>query len=322
MDLRAGDVLYTPGEWSWAGPLYGYLLGGLYYGTPIVGDAEPGFDPERTLELVERYDVVSLAAPTTAYRAMMQIPDVEERFDLSSLRVAFEGGEALGQTVVEWFEDVASAAVHEGYGQTEANMLVGDCTALTEFREGAIGPPAPGHDVRILGLDSTEEVGPGETGEIAVRYEGNPVCFKEYWNKPEKTAAKVTDGWLRTEDLGSVDEDGYVTFLGRTDGVIISAGYRIGPVEIEEALASHAAVADAGVIGVLDDERGEVPKAFVVPAAGVEGDDDLRASLRRHVRDRLAQYEYPREIEFVEDLPKTSTGKVRRASLREREGLQ
>ncbi|MEF8907962.1 MAG: AMP-dependent synthetase, partial [Haloarculaceae archaeon] len=195
-------------------------------------------------------------------------------------------------------------------------MLVGHCTALAEFREGKMGLAGPGHEVAVVDPETAEPtVAPGEVGELAVRYEGNPVCFKEYLGKPEKTAEKVRNGWLLTEDLGTVDEDGYFSFKSRKDDVIISAGYRIGPEEIEEHLADHDAVADAGVVGVPDEERGEVPKAFVV--AQGEPDDGLREELRSHVRNRLAAYEYPREIEFVDELPKTATGKVRREDLRE-----
>jgi acetyl-CoA synthetase len=251
---------------------------------------------------------------------MMQ---TEPNYRLDTLRTIAGGGESLGKDIVAWAENTfGGAAVHEGYGQTEANMLVGDCTALFEFREEAMGKAGPGHKVTIVDPETAEPtVDHGEVGEIAVRYDGNPVCFKEYWDKPDKTAQKVQNGWLLTEDLGRMNDDGYIAFESRKDDVIISAGYRIGPVEIEESLADHDAVADVAVIGVPDDERGEVPKAFVV-SNDVDPDDDLRDVLRQHVRDRLAQYEYPRDIEFVDDLPKTSTGKVRRASLREREGLQ
>lgn len=323
MDLRADDVLYTPGEWSWAGPLYGYLLGGLYYGTPIVGDADPGFDPERTLELVERYDVTSVAAPTTAYRAVMQVPDAAERFDLSSLRIAFEGGEALGQSVVGWFEDlIGDVAVHEGYGQTEAGIFVGDCEALgVEHEPGHMGKAAPGSEVAVIDPEEPERVPDGEIGEIALRYEDTPTTFLEYWNAPEKTAAVRDGGWHRTGDLGTRRADGYLSFHSRKDDVIITSGYRVGPDEIEESLAAHEAVAVAGVIGVPHEERGEVAKAFVVTAEDHEPGDALRAELQDHVRDRLAKYEYPRELEFVGELPRTTTGKVRRQSLREREGL-
>jgi acetyl-CoA synthetase len=251
---------------------------------------------------------------------MMQVADTD-RFDVDALRTIASGGESLGQTIVDWAEATFDgAAVHEGYGQTEANMLAGDCTSLTPFKEGLIGPPAPGHDLAIVDPETAEPtVATGEVGEIAVRYAGNPVCFKEYWGKPEATNAKVQNGWLLTEDLGWMDDAGYVGFESRTDDVIISAGYRIGPEEVEDAIAGHPGVADAGVIGVPDDERGEVPKAYVVPAAGATPDDDLRDAIRDHVRERLAAYEYPREVTFIDELPKTATGKVRRASLRDRD---
>jgi acetyl-CoA synthetase len=185
-----------------------------------------------------------------------------------------------------------------------------------------MGLAAPGFEVTVVDPETAEPtVEPGEVGEIAIRYEDNPICFKEYWKKPEKTAGKVRNGWLLTEDLGTVDEDGYFSFEARKDDVIISSGYRIGPEEIEDSLASHEAVADAAVIGVPHEERGEIPKAFVVLAEGQEPGDELRSALMDHVKDRLAKYEYPREVEFVDELPRTTTGKVRRQSLREREGI-
>jgi acetyl-CoA synthetase len=340
LDLREGDVFWTPAEWAWIASLFDVVFPGLYYGKPVVAYRGGEFDPEVAFEVVERYGVTNFFGPPTALRMMMRVDDTD-RYALDSVRVVAGGGESLGQSIVDWAADTfdggerpdgsraspeqrsGGAVVHEGYGQTEANMLVGDCTALLEFREGKIGKAGPGHEVAIVDPDTAEAtVAAGEIGEIALRYEGNPVCFKEYWGKPEKTAAKVQNGWLLTEDLGWLDEDGYLVFESRKDDVIISAGYRIGPTEIEESLAGHAAVADAAVIGVPDDERGEVPKAYVVLAAGAEPTDETRASLRDHVRERLAKYEYPRDIEFVEELPTTSTGKVRRASLREREGLQ
>lgn len=323
MDLRPDDVLYTPGEWSWVGPLYGFVLAGLYYGTTIVGDADPQFDPERMLEFVDRYDVTSIAAPTTVYRVVMQVPDVGERFDLSSLRVVFEGGEALGQSVVDWFDElIESVAVHEGYGQTEAGIFIGDCEALGVNHEpDYMGKPAPGSEVRVVNSDTLESMSSGEVGELALAYEGNPGCFIEYWNMPSKTDQKVQQGWLLTEDLGSYGADGYVSFHSRADDVIISSGYRIGPAEIEESLSTHEAVATAGVIGVPDEMRGEIPKAFVAIGDEYEPSDSLAAALQAHVKNRLAKHKYPREVEFVDELPKTTTGKVRRRELREREGV-
>ncbi|WP_435194747.1 acyl-CoA synthetase [Natronomonas sp. EA1] len=320
LSLEEPDVFWTPAEWAWIASLFDVVVPGLYYGKPVVAYDGGPFDPELAFDLIERYGVTNFFAPPTALRMMMQVEDTSQ-YRLDSIRVVASGGESLGQTIVDWADEVfQGAAVHEGYGQTEANMLVGDCTALLEFREGKIGRPGPGHEIAIVDPETAEPTVPqGEVGEIALRYEGNPVCFVEYWNKPEKTREKVRNGWLCTEDLGWLDEDGYLVFEGRKDDVIISAGYRIGPVEIEETLAGHDAVADAAVIGVPDAERGEVPKAFVVLTAGWEPTEGTRDALRQHVRDRLAKYEYPREIEFREALPKTATGKLRRASLEEAE---
>lgn len=321
MSMRDDDVFWTPSEWAWIASLFDVVVPALYYGKPVVAYGSSGFDPVEAFQVIERYGVSNFFAPPTALRMMMQVDDPD--YNVETIRTVASGGESLGESVAAWAADTFDGAdVHEGYGQTEANMLVGDCTALFESREGAIGRAGPGHEVAIVDPQTAEAtVDTGEVGEIAVRYEGNPVCFKEYWGKPEKTAQKVRNGWLLTEDLGRMDEDGFVAFESRKDDVIISAGYRIGPTEIEETLSTHESVADAAVIGVPDDERGEVPKAYVVLASTDVDDEALRGDLRQHVRDRLAQYEYPREIEFVEELPQTSTGKVRRASLREEEGL-
>jgi len=315
LEMTDEDVYWTPAEWAWIASLFDVVMPGLFYGQPVLAYAGGEFDPHEAYRLLETYGVTNFFAPPTGLRMMTRV-DRPER-DVSSVRVVPSGGESLGLDIVNWAREVfEGAAVHEGYGQTEANMLVGHCTALAEFREGKMGLAGPGHEVAVVDPETAEPtVDPGEVGELAVRYEGNPVCFKEYLGKPEKTARKVQNGWLLTEDLGTVDGDGYFSFKSRKDDVIISAGYRIGPEEIEEHLADHDAVADAGVVGVPDEERGEVPKAFVV--AQGEPDDDLNEVLQSHVRNRLAAYEYPRTIEFVEELPKTATGKVRREDLRE-----
>ncbi len=324
MAVRTNDVLYTPGEWSWGGPLFDVIMSGLYLGVPIVGDADPEFDPEGMLELIDRFDVSIVGGPATVWRALMQVPEASERYDLGSLRVVFNGGEALGKSIVDWFhETIGDVAVHEVYGQTEtAAAGAGDCEALdVHHRDGYMGKPVPGQDIEVLDVDDADPVGPEEVGELAVRYDGNPACFLKFWNAPEKTARRIDDGWLRTEDLGSRSDDGYLSFHSRKDDVINSSGYRIGPAEVEECLAAHDAVADAGVIGIPDEMRGEIPKACVVLAEGNEPSDDLSEELQAHVKSRLAKHEYPRELEFVSELPKTTTGKVRRHDLRVREGL-
>jgi acetyl-CoA synthetase len=321
MEMNDDNTFWTPSEWAWVASLFDVVFPGLYYGKPVLASAGGPFDAENAFGLMEKYGLTNFFAPATALRMMMQVD--AERYDVSDLRVIASGGESLGQSIVEWAEETfAGAAVHEGYGQTEANLTIGDCTALTEFREGKMGRAAPGMDIEIVDPETAEAtVETGDVGEIAVKYDGNPVCFKEYWQKPERTERKVRNGWLLTEDLGSMDEDGYVTFKSRKDDVIISAGYRIGPEEVEESLASHEAVADAAVIGIPDDERGEIPKAFVVLADGYDASTDRSETLQEYVKEHLAAYEYPRDIEFVEELPKTETGKVRRASLRDREGV-
>jgi len=310
------EVAWTPSEWAWVASLFDIVFPGLYYGQEVVAYEGGPFDPAAALSVIEDYGVTLLFAPPTALRMLMN--EGADGYDASTVRVVTGGGESLGESLVEWAaEAFDGATVHEAYGQTEANLLVGDCTALSEFREGKMGLAGPGHEVTIVDPDTAEPLSePDDVGEIAVRYEGDPVCFKEYLNKPEKTERKVRNGWLLTEDLGTRDADGYFAFQARTDDVIISAGYRIGPEEIEESLIGHPAVADAAVVGVPDDERGEVPKAVIILREGYTGDDDLRAELREYVKDRLAKYEYPREIEFREELPTTTTGKVRRADLR------
>jgi acetyl-CoA synthetase len=316
-----GTRFWTPAEWAWIASLFNIVFPALFYGRPVLAHHGGEFDPATAFDLLDRYDITMLFAPATALKFMMQVPS--EEYDVDSLRVIGSGGETLGESVAEWAEETFSGAlVHEGYGQTEANVTVVENGGLAEKRAGSMGLAAPGHEVTIVDPETAEPtVEPGEVGEIAVEYEGDPVCFEEYWNEPEKTDAKVRNGRLLTEDLGRVDEDGYFYFESRKDDVIISSGYRIGPEEVEESLASHDAVTDAAVIGVPHDERGEVPKAYVLLAEGHAPSDDLREALMTHVKDRLAKYEYPREVAFVDELPRTTTGKVRRQSLREREGL-
>ena len=316
------DVSRTPVEWSWIGSLHLGVLSALYFGVPIVAHGDNEFDPERELRLVEEYGVTVTGGPATALRMLVQVPDRHE-YDTSSVRVVVQGGEALGQSLVDGITDTfENATVQEVYGQTEALLFVADCEALGLGHEfGKMGRPVPGHEVRIQSPETGDPLETGEVGEIALRYEGDPMPFREYWNLPEKTAAKVRDGWLRSEDLGVAHEDGYLSFHSRKDDVIISSGYKMGPGEIEETLATHEAVAAVGVIGVPDDTRGEIPKAFVSVAPDYEPSDDLAAELQAHVKERLAKYEYPRAVEFVAELPRTTTGKVRRYDLREREDI-
>jgi len=320
MELTDDDVFFSPAEWAWV-LVFDYVFPTMFYGKPLVAYDGGEFDPEAAFELIDRYDVTSYFAPPTALR-MMRTADVEE-YDAETVRVVPTGGEPVGVDITEWVKErFEGAALNEVYGQTEANLLVGSCEALMDVPVGKIGVELPGHEVRLADrTEPSETVEPGDVGEFAAKADDDPVRFKEYWNKPGKTDAKVRDGWVLTGDLGVKDDEGYYEFHSRKDDVILTAGYRVGPSEIEESLADHGAVANAGVIGVPDDERGEVPKAFVVLTDDEEPSAALRDDLKQYVKDNLAMYEYPRELEFIDELPKTVTGKVRRKDLREREGL-
>lgn len=320
-DINADDVFYSSATWAWAASMY-IIWAPWFYGIPVVGYSGP-FDPETDLDLLETYGVTNYFSAPTAIRQLMQIADVPE-YDLDELRLIYSAAEEVTPGIIDWVaETFDDAVLGVAYGQTEALGQISECQALFTRKTGTLGKEVPGFDIGVVDPDTAEPITtPGEIGEIAMRYEGNPVYFKEFWNKPEKTADVRVDGWHLTGDLGSVDTDGFFSFVGRKDDVIISAGYRIGPEEVEDTIASHEAVADAGVIGLPDEERTEIPKAFVTLAPGNEPSTDLKAAIKTHVRENLAKYEYPREVEFIDELPTTVTGKVRRVDLREREGIE
>jgi acetyl-CoA synthetase len=320
-DIEDSDVVWSPAAWAWVAGLFSTMATTLYHGRPLVAYNSTGqFDPIETFELIEQYGISVSFIPPTALRMMMQKTDRAADYDLTSVRSIWSGGESLGDDITEWAENVFDGAVvQEVYGQTEAVNIVNEISELYPKREGSLGKPSLGRiDVDLFDpTDRETRVGVDEVGEIAVEYEGDPECFKEYWNKPEKTAEVFHDGWLFTNDLAKRDEDGYYYFVGRKDDVIISSGYRIGPKEVEDTLAEHPAVVNVGVIGVPDEVRGEIPKAFVELAGDRDPSDELVAQLKQHAKDQLAKYEYPREIEFVDELPLTVTGKVRRTELQE-----
>lgn len=315
LELAETDRFWTTSEWSWIA-LYTTVFTSWFYGAPVVAFDRGAFDAAAALELIDAYGVTSLSAPPAALRRLRDA----DRDPAGDVRVVFSGGSLLRESTVEWARRAfGPVAVHVSYGLTEAACISGNCEALGKpYRAGTIGVPQPGHEVRLLDPDAEDctPVPAGEVGEVAVDA-GDPVCMDRYWENPEATARAFRDGWLLTNDLGRRTEDGYIEYIGRADNVIISAGYRIGPVEIEECLTTHDAVDAAGVVGVTDPERGEIPKAAVVPADGVDPDEELRDALKRHVRGALALYKYPRAIEFVDGLPMTSSGKLDRATLRE-----
>jgi len=314
---QAGDLFWSPADWAWTGGLMDALLPTFYFGYPILG-YRGRFDPEKAFHLIEKYSVRNTFLFPTALKMMMKaVPEPRERFDIS-LRSIMSAGEALGETVFAWSREALGLTVNEMFGQTEINYIVGNSHTLWPARPGSIGRPYPGH--RVAPIDDDGNVVPaGEVGDIAAWDDGDPVFFLKYWKNPEATRLKYTGQWCRTGDLARCDQDGYLWYQGRSDDLFKAAGYRIGPSEIENCLVKHPAVANAAVVPSPDPERGNVVKAFIVLTEGYVASDALEGEIREHVRGRLAPYEYPKEIEFIDTLPMTTTGKVQRRILRLRE---
>lgn len=308
-----GDRLWTPADWAWAGGLLNVLLPGLHHGVAVVARKFDKFDPDEAYRLMAEIGVRNAFIPPTALRMLRASASPVGRHDLR-LRTVGSGGEALGEETLAWGREALGLTINEFYGQTECNLVLSACAAIGVVRPGAIGKPVPGHRVAIVREDGSP-CAPGEAGQIAVM-RPDPVMFLSYWNRPEATAAKFVGDWMTTGDQGIADEDGYVRFVGRDDDVITSAGYRIGPTEIEDCLLRHPAVSLAAVIGKPDPVRTEIVKAFVVPREGVAPSDALAADIQAFVRTRLSAHEYPREIAFRDSLPLTTTGKVIRRLLR------
>ena len=317
-----GDVFWSPADWAWTGGLMDALLPTLYFGMPIVAGAGR-FGPERAYELIERHRVTNAFLFPTALKMMMKHDPTPGRSRSLALRAIMSAGESVGATLFDWCRDAFGLSVNEMYGQTEANYIVGNSALRWPARPGSIGRPYPGHRVALID-DAGRELPPGELGEVAVnRFDRHghpdPVFFLGYWRNEPATRAKLAGDWWRTGDLATMDADGYLWYGGRADDMFKSAGYRIGPSEIENCLVQHPAVGNAAVVPKPDPERGNLVKAYVVLAPGREAGDALVAELQQHVRGKLAPYEYPKEIEFIDELPMTTTGKVQRRVLRLRE---
>jgi len=314
---QPADLFWSPADWAWAGGLLDSLLPTWHYGCPILAFVfSRGFDPERAFWLIDKYQVRNTFLPPTALKMMRQVHDPKGSYKVN-LRTIMSAGEPLGREMLEWGSNSLGLTINEMFGQTEANYIVGNCHPLMPVKPGSMGVPYPGHEVTIV--DREGRVLPrGERGEIGAR-RGTPVMFLEYWKKPDATLAKFSGDWLLTGDIAVSDEEGYLFFKGRSDDIISSAGYRIGPAEIEDCLIKHPAVALAAVIGVPDELRGNIIKAFVQLAPGYTGSEALMKEIQAHVKQRLAAYEYPRLMEFVESIPTTSTGKLQRAELRRQE---
>ena len=308
---RAGDRFWTPADWAWIGGLFDVLMPSLYFGVPVVASRAGRFEADAAIDLMARHEVRNVFMPPTALRLLRQADVKAGRLGLRSLA---SGGERLGDDVIEWGRSTFDLTVNEFYGQTEANLLVGNNAAVMSTRSGSMGRAIPGHDVAVVN-EAGQVCAPGDSGDIAVR-RADPVMFLGYWNNEAATAEKFRGNWMLTGDLGVADEEGYITYQGRSDDIINSAGYRIGPAEIEECLTRHPAVALAAVIGVPDPLRGEVVKACIVLRSGCEPNVDLTEDIKGFVKIRLAAHEYPRQIEFFDELPLTASGKVMRRALR------
>jgi acetyl-CoA synthetase len=321
---RTGDMFWSPADWAWTGGLMDALLPSMMFGVPILG-YRGRFDAEKAYYLIEKYGVRNSFLFPTALKLMMKaVPSPRERFDFS-LRSIMSAGESVGVTVFEWAQENLGVTINEMFGQTEINYVVGNCQAAWPAKPGSIGRPYPGHRVAVID-DQGNELPPGELGEVAIHRSFNgqsdPVFFLGYWKNPKATEEKFIGDWGCTGDQGRMDEDGTIWYQGRSDDVIKSAGYRIGPAEIESCLVKHPAVLNAAVIGKPDATRGSIIKAFIVLQPGNAPSAFLIEQIQAHVRGRLAPYEYPREIEFIEALPMTTTGKVQRKELRKREELK
>jgi acetyl-CoA synthetase len=312
---QQGDRFWTPADWAWAGGLLDCLLPSLHHGVPVVARRFEKFDPEEAFGLLAKTGVRNAFIPPTALRMLRSAPSPRGRHDIK-LRTLGSGGEALGAETYDWGRDAFGLIINEFYGQTECNLVLASCAMLGVSKPGSIGKPVPGHIVAVIRPDGSR-ADAGELGMIAVK-RPDPVMFLEYWGRPEATAQKFIGDWMTTGDQGTVDDEGYVTFVGRDDDVITSSGYRIGPGEIEDCLIKHPAVALAAVVGKPDPMRTEIVKAFIVLKSGYTASDALAAEVRDFVKTRLSGHEYPREVSFIKELPMTTTGKVIRRLLRDR----
>ncbi|MFD2263522.1 acyl-CoA synthetase [Lacibacterium aquatile] len=305
---QVGDRFWTPADWAWIGGLFDVLMPALASGVPLIAQRMAKFEPDRAFDLIERFQVKNLFLPPTALKLMRQSSGMAR-----NIRTVASGGESLGAELLDWGRATFGKTINEFYGQTECNLVVGNDAELFPVVPGAMGRAIPGHTVAVIDGEG-REVADGEPGLIAIR-RPDPVMFLGYWGKPEATAQKFIGDWLVTGDQGWRDEAGYLHFQGRDDDIITSGGYRIGPAEIEDCLLKHPAVAMCAVVGKPDPIRTEIVKAFVVLKPGAQA---LAPELQDFVKTRLAAHEYPREVEFLDNLPMTATGKIIRRELRGR----
>jgi acetyl-CoA synthetase len=317
-DVREDEVFHSTGEWAWIAGIVPGILGPWRHGAPIAVFArQGGYDPTQTLHLLEKYKVGNVFATPTALRAMAALGDVSARYPGIDLRIVCSAGEPLNPEVIRWFDSQFGITIFDYYGLSESYPLCSNYPTL-EVRPGSMGKPLPGWDVALL--DEHEQPVPtGEVGEICLRARSNPHYPLGYWGRPEDSEEVFGGEWFHTRDVARQDEDGYIWYEGRNDDVIITAGYRIGPFEVESAIVELPQVVEAAAVASPDERRGHIVKAFVRVAPGSEPSDELAAEIQAHVRARVGAHAYPRAVEFVDDLPKTLTGKIRRIELRQRE---
>jgi acetyl-CoA synthetase len=317
-DVREDEVFHATGEWAWIAGIVPGILGPWRHGAPIAVFArQGGYDPAQTLYLIEKYKVGNVFATPTALRAMAALGDVSSRYPGIDLRIVCSAGEPLNPEVIRWFDAQFGITIFDYYGLSESYPLCSNYPTL-EVRPGSMGKPLPGWDVALL--DEHEQPVPsGEVGEICLRARSNPHYPLGYWGRPEDSEEVFGGEWFHTRDVARRDEDGYIWYEGRNDDVIITAGYRIGPFEVESAIVELPQVVEAAAVASPDERRGHIVKAFVRLASGTPPSDELAAEIQAHVRARVGAHAYPRAVEFVDDLPKTLTGKIRRIELRQRE---
>ena len=313
---ECGDRMWTPADWAWVGGLMNCLMCSWHHGVTNVAYRARKYDPEEALRLVADYDIRNTFMPPTALNIMRQLENI--RGFNAKFRTIAVAGEPMGAELFYWAEEHLGVRCNEFYGQTECNLVVSNCQMIMDVKPGSMGRPAPGHVVEIIDNDGNI-LDPGAEGELAVRREDEPVLLLEYWQNREATEAQRRDQWWRMGDIGTKDEQGYLWFIGRADDVITSAGYRIGPGEIEDCLCKHPAVSLAAAVGVPDPVRTENIKVFIKLTPGHNGSPQLEEDIRGFVKTYLSPHEYPRIIEFVRDLPLTATGKIKRKDLRESE---
>jgi acetyl-CoA synthetase len=312
------DLFWTPADWAWIGGLFDVLLPAWHFGIPVVSYRSDKFDPEFTFSLLSKLNIKNTFLPPTALKIMKSF-NPSQKINNLHLRTVGSGGEALGEELLEWGKNILGVGINEFYGQTECNLIISNSHLLMPAKQGSIGKPVPGHEIRLMDNQGNFVSEPGLDGEIVVK-SNTPVAFLKYWENDEATQKKVVKGWLYTGDFAYTDDEGYYYFKGREDDIINTSGYRVGPSEVEDCILSHSEVEMVGVIGIPDKIRGNIIKAFIIPKNKedvLSQNNKLKENIQNLVKLKLAAHEYPRMIEFVKELPMTTTGKIIRKKLRE-----